>query len=161
MKIISMFPIGTIHTPYKDLVGMPIQPTGARGVDGWIEILPDFMPGLKDLDGFSHLILLYHFHQSDGYALQPRPFLDANPKGVFSTRSPKRPNPIGLSIVQFVRIEDMVIHISDVDIVDGTPLLDIKPYVPVFDHREDAKIGWLTEKIGEVEHFKSDNRFNA
>ena len=160
MNTITMSPIGIIHSPYKDLVGMPIQPTGAIGVDGWIEIFPDFVPGLKDLDGFSHLILLHHFHRSDGHNLQPRPFLDGSPKGVFATRSPKRPNPIGLSIVRLVRIEDTVIYVSDLDVVDGTPLLDIKPFVPVFDHRAGAKIGWLTRKVVEVERFKSDNRFN-
>lgn len=160
MKTITFLPIGTIHSPFKELVGMPIQPSGAKDVQGRIEMLPEFAPGLQDLDGFSHLILLYHFHRSEGHTLNPRPFLDECARGVFATRSPRRPNPIGLSIVQLDSIEGKVLHISDVDIVDGTPLLDIKPYVPAFDHQAGVKIGWLTGKATQATQHISDNRFN-
>jgi tRNA-Thr(GGU) m(6)t(6)A37 methyltransferase TsaA len=143
---VTFLPIGTIYTPYKELAGMPIQPTGSKEVKGRIEILPEYAPGLLDLDGFSHLILLYLFHRAEGYTLQPRPYLNSRSRGVFATRAPRRPNPIGLSIVRLERLEGEVLHISDVDMVDGTPLLDIKPYVPAFDHRASAKIGWLTAR---------------
>jgi len=139
---------------------MPIQPTGAKGVRGKIQILSEFVPGLQDVDGFSHLMLIYYFHRVDGFILETRPFLDDSPRGVFATRAPRRPNPIGLSIVRLECIDGATLHISDIDIVDGTPLLDIKPYVPAFDHRTEAKIGWLTGNVDQVTQHKSDNRFN-
>ena len=151
-------PIGVIHSPFKEVKGTPIQPTGAEGIQGIIEINSEHRPGLKDLDGFSHLILLYHFHLAEGYLLQVRPYLDNTPHGVFATRIPGRPNPIGLSIVRLVKIEDCTIHIQDVDIIDGTPLLDIKPYVPAFDQRETKEIGWLKGRVDKVIHAKSDGR---
>jgi tRNA-Thr(GGU) m(6)t(6)A37 methyltransferase TsaA len=160
MNPVTFSPIGTIHSPYKELVGMPIQPIGVKGAQGWIELLPEFVPGIKDVDGFSHLILLYHFHRVVGYELQTSPFLDACSRGVFATRAPKRPNPIGLSMVRLESIKGAVLHISDVDILDGTPLLDIKPYVPAFDNRADAKIGWLTGKAEQATQHLADNRFN-
>ncbi|MBC8507798.1 MAG: tRNA (N6-threonylcarbamoyladenosine(37)-N6)-methyltransferase TrmO [Chloroflexi bacterium] len=160
MNPIALRPIGTIHSPYNNVAGMPIQPAGAKGVRGMIKMLPEYVPGLLDLDGFSHLILIYHFHRVEGYALEIRPFLDKCMHGLFATRAPRRPNPIGLSIVGLESINGAVLHISDVDIMDNTPLLDIKPYVPAFDFRSEAKIGWLTGKVGEVTQFKSDNRFN-
>ena len=139
---------------------MPIQPSGAKGVKGTIELLPEFVLGLQDVDGFSHLILLYFFHHANGYALQSRPFLDECPRGVFSTRAPRRPNPIGLSIVRLESIQGTVLNIMDVDILDGTPLLDIKPYVPAFDDRANAKIGWLTGKAAQASQHIADHRFN-
>ena len=151
-------PIGVIHSPFKEAKGTPIQPTGAEGIQGFIEIDPEHRAGLKDLDGFSHLILLYHFHLAEGYSLQIRPYLDNTTRGVFATRIPGRPNPIGLSIVRLVKIEDCTLHIQDVDIIDGTPLLDIKPYVPAFDLRETGEIGWLKGRAGRVVHTKSDGR---
>jgi len=160
LKPITFLPIGIIHSPHKALVDMPIQPPGAKGVVGRVELQPEFVPGLEDLDGFSHLILIYHFHLADGYALQSRPFLDAHTHGVFAMRAPKRPNPIGLSTVRLEGIEDAVLHISDVDILDGTPLLDIKPYVPAFDDRVNAKIGWLTGKATQVTQQRADDRFS-
>jgi tRNA-Thr(GGU) m(6)t(6)A37 methyltransferase TsaA len=160
MDSITFSPIGKIHTPHQDLAGMPIQPTGAKGVQGKIEILPEFVPGLQDLEGFSYLILLYHFHLSNGYNLTPKPFLDTRPRGVFATRAPRRPNPIGLSIVRLDRIQGENLYISDADMMDGTPLLDIKPYVPDFDHRSPEKIGWLSGKVNQVTHFRSDKRFH-
>ena len=152
-------PVGVIHTPFKELENMPIQPSGAAGVRGTVELFPEFADGLKDLDGFSHLILLYHFHESRGYKLIVTPFLDSEPRGVFATRAPKRPNPIGLSIVRLVQVRGYTLDIENVDILDGTPLLDIKPYVPEFDHQENCRIGWLEKARGEVRNKRSDERF--
>ena len=150
MKEIKYNPIGIIHSPFKDIEGMPIQPSGAQGIAGTVEIEPAYADGLKDLEGFSHIILLYHFHLSKGYSLEVKPFLDNALRGVFSTRAPRRPNAMGLSVVRLLRIEGSVLHIEDVDIVDGTPLLDIKPYVPEFDVREVEKTGWLSGKAEEA-----------
>ena len=142
MKI-EFTPIGIIHSPFMEPEGMPIQPVGAVGVKGTVEVFEDFHSGLEDLDGFSHIILLYHFHRSHGFDLRVVPFMDSRKRGLFATRAPKRPNPIGLSIVQLDKIEDGVLHIQSVDILDGTPLLDIKPYVPEFDEQAGARTGWL------------------
>ena len=159
MKKIVYEPIGIIHSPFKDIKGMPIQPTGAKGIAGTIEIYPEFAEGLKDLEGFSHIILIYHFHLSKGYSLKVKPFMDENLRGVFATRAPKRPNPIGISVVKLRKIEGNILNIEDVDIVDGTPMLDIKPYVPEFDVQEIEKIGWLSQKANNVPKMKSDERF--
>jgi tRNA-Thr(GGU) m(6)t(6)A37 methyltransferase TsaA len=140
---------------------MPIQPTGAIGVRGRVEILPEYQAGLKDIEGFSHLILLYRFHRSSGFQLEVVPFLDSQPRGLFATRAPRRPNPIGLSIVRLDAVEDGVLHVQDIDILDGTPLLDIKPYVPVFDRRDGAKAGWIEQRGDAVAAQKSDSRFAA
>jgi len=152
-------PIGLIHSPYKDIQGMPIQSAGARDVQGTIEILPEFEPGLADLDGYSHIILLYHFHRTQGFSLSVKPFLDDNHHGVFATRAPRRPNPIGLSVVRLAKVEGTILHILDVDMVDGTPLLDIKPYVPEFDVCNVTRIGWLASHVKKVDQIKSDDRF--
>jgi tRNA-Thr(GGU) m(6)t(6)A37 methyltransferase TsaA len=154
---IAYEPVGIIRSPFTDLAGMPIQPSQAVGVPGSIELLPELEGGLKDLDGFSHLILIYHLHKAEGFALEVIPFLDTVPRGLFATRAPKRPNPIGLSIVRLTGIEGTTLLIEDVDILDSTPLLDIKPYVPAFDHRPGARSGWL-EKTAQQE-VRSDDRF--
>jgi len=138
---------------------MPIQPRGATGVEGTVEVLEEYKAGLQDLDGFSHIILLYLFHRSKGFSLKVVPFLDNQLRGLFSTRAPKRPNPIGLSVIRLDRIENCVLHVRDVDVLDGTPLLDIKPYVPEFDSREEVRIGWLEKAKGTVLSRKSDDRF--
>lgn len=152
-------PIGVIHTPFTDLEGMPIQPACAAGVKGAVEVFEKYRPGLKDLEGFSHIILIYHFHGSSGFELQVVPFLDSQPRGLFATRAPKRPNPIGLSVVQLDKIENGILRIQNVDILDNTPLLDIKPYVPEFDAPKEVRTGWL-EKAGKVaSRHKSDDRF--
>jgi tRNA-Thr(GGU) m(6)t(6)A37 methyltransferase TsaA len=151
--------IGIIHSPFKEVENMPIQPTGAAGARGTVDLYPEFAEGLKDLDGFSHIILLYHFHESRGYKLIVTPFLDSQPRGVFATRAPKRPNPVGLSIVRLIRIRGSTLDIENVDILDGTPLLDIKPYVPEFDHQEDCRIGWVEQARGMARERKSDDRF--
>ena len=125
---------------------MPIQSGGAKGTPGQINLDRRFAGGLKDLEEFSHIIILYHFHLSGGYCLSVKPFLDDEVHGVFATRAPRRPNQIGFSIVRLVSIEGNILNIEDVDVVDGTPLLDIKPYVPEFDSRHAEKIGWLYGK---------------
>lgn len=135
-------PIGLIHSPFKELEGMPVQPAGAGGTQGSVEIFPDFREGLKDLEGFSHIFLLYHFHRSRGYDLCVTPFLDNQPRGLFATRAPRRPNPIGLSVVKLLDVSGGILRIEGVDIVDGTPLLDIKPYVRKFDGPSETRDGW-------------------
>ena len=153
-------PIGIIHSPYKNREGMPIQPTGAAGVSGTIEVFDEYRAGLKDLDGFSHIILLYLFHLSEGFKLEVVPFMDTSPRGLFATRAPRRPNHIGLSVVRLDRIEDGLIHIQDVDILEGTPLIDIKPYVPEFDSPQgDVRTGWLEKPEATLRNKQSDSRF--
>ncbi|MFZ0442120.1 MAG: tRNA (N6-threonylcarbamoyladenosine(37)-N6)-methyltransferase TrmO [Methanobacterium sp.] len=161
MTTIEFNSIGTIHSPFKDLEGMPIQPIGARGIKGEIHLNEKYKDGLKDLEGFSHIILIYYLHLSKDYKLEVKPFLDTQKRGVFATRAPKRPNPIGMSVVRLNKIYGSTIFISDVDIVDGTPLLDIKPYVPHFDKQEEDKItiGWFESKYHEAVDKKSDRRF--
>ena len=146
MKI-EFTPIGIIHSPYTEPEGMPIQPPGAAGVKGTVEVFEAFHAGLKDLDGFSHVILLYHFHRVTQVRLSVIPFLNDEPRGVFATRAPSRPNPIGLSIVRLLCIEGNVLHIENVDILDGTPLLDIKPYVSAIDAHANTKDGWISGKM--------------
>ena len=151
--------IGLIHSPFKNIREMPIQPVGASGIKGIVEVFPAFTEGLKDVEGFSHIILLYHFHQIKESMLLVTPFLDSQPRGVFATRAPKRPNPIGLSIVKLDDIEGNILHVENVDILDGTPLLDIKPYVPEFDNHPADRVGWLEKAKGRVRNQKSDGRF--
>ncbi len=158
MKI-EFEPIGIIHSSFTEPEDMPIQPAGAAGVKGTVEVFEDFHPGIKDLDGFSHIILLYHFHRSHSFKLQVVPFMDSELRGLFATRAPRRPNPIGLSVVQLDKIEDGVLHIQNVDILDGTPLLDIKPYVPEFDAQREVRAGWLEKARKTVSDRKSDDRF--
>ena len=159
MVDVNYNPIGIIHSPFKEVEGMPIQPSGASGIKGTVRVFAEYSAGLKDLDGFSHIILIYHFHLSKGYALEARPFMEEKTHGIFAMRAPARPNPIGISVVRLVSVEDNILHIEDVDIVDGTPLLDIKPYVPDFDRRQVERIGWLSEKSKRARVHKSDNRY--
>jgi tRNA-Thr(GGU) m(6)t(6)A37 methyltransferase TsaA len=151
--------IGTIHSPFQDIEGMPVQPGGAEGVRGRIDILPEFIPALKDLEGFSHLILIYHLHRAGVYKALVVPFLDKQLHGLFSTRAPARPNPIGLSVVKLLSVDGNQIDIENVDILDGTPLLDIKPYAPDFDVPEGVRVGWLENSKGQLKQKRSDDRF--
>ena len=160
MREIKYQPIGVIHSPFKEVEGVPIQPTGAQGVKGSIEVFPEYCAGLKDVEGFSHIILVYHFHLCKGYSLLVKPFMDKEPRGVFAMRGPARPNPIGISTVRLLSLVGCTLHIEEVDIVDGTPLLDIKPYVPDFDWRRAERIGWLSEKSKNVRQKRSDDRFS-
>jgi len=159
MNGIKYKPIGVIHSPFKEPEGTPIQPAGAKGTDGIVEIFPEYAEGLKDIEGFSHIILLYHFHLSKGATLLAKPFMDNEKHGVFAMRGPSRPNPIGISVVRLVGVEGNMLHIQDVDIVDGTPLLDIKPYIPEFDIRKVERIGWLEKNVHKLSASKDNGRF--
>jgi tRNA-Thr(GGU) m(6)t(6)A37 methyltransferase TsaA len=159
MNEIKYKPIGVIHSPFKEPQGIPIQSAGAQGIDGTVELFPEYTEGLKDVEGFSHLILIYHFHLSKESPLKVKPYMDNKVHGVFAMRGPSRPNSIGISIVRLVRVEGNLLHIQDIDIVDGTPLLDIKPYVPEFDIREVEKTGWLEKNVHKLSTSKDDGRF--
>jgi len=159
MNEIKYKSIGVVHSPFKEPKGTPIQPTAAKGIDGTVEVFPEYAEGLKDLEGFSHIILIYHFHLSKRASLKVKPYMDNETHGVFAMRGPSRPNTIGISVVRLVKIEENILHIQDVDIVDGTPLLDIKPYVPEFDIREVEKTGWLEKNVHKLSTSKDDGRF--
>ena len=159
MHTITYHPIGVIHSPIKTLAGAPLQSVSARHVKGTVEVFPKYVPGLKDLAGFSHVILISHLHLSGRPSLTVRPFLDNIEHGVFATRAPTRPNPIGISIVRLGKINGGTIFIQDLDLIDGTPILDLKPYVPEVDTRRARKIGWLTRNISKLHRTKSDARF--
>lgn len=167
MEPIIYQPIGVIRSPFKQPPGTPIQPEAGRGVEGKAELDPAYAEGLKDLDGFSYVILIYHFHRAGPFALQTKPFMDDQPRGVFAMRAPSRPNAIGLSVVRLVEIDGSSLRVRDVDIVDGTPLLDIKPYVPQFDVPSDvragreARIGWLAENVHKLSTSRDDGRFTG
>jgi len=148
-KEIKIKPIGVIHTPYKDPKGIPIQGKFKKGVMGTIRLFPKYQGGLKDIEGFSYIILIYHFDRSKEERLMGKPFLEDIEHGIFAIRSPHRPNHIGFSIVKLEKIESNIITFSEVDILNGTPLIDIKPYVSHFDSRENVKNGWIDK------HFNS------
>jgi len=153
MEQMTYSPIGIIHSPHKEPEKTPIQPVYAQGITGKIEVYPEYVEGLKDLEGFSHIYLIYHFHKSDKVKLTVKPFLEYVERGLFSTRAPFRPNPIGLSIVKLLKIEDNFIEVENIDILDGTPLLDIKPYTSKFDSFEVLKSGWqdnVREDVAQV-----------
>ena len=160
MEEIIIKPIGVIHTPHKDIKNMPIQPIAAEGVKGYIELEPDYVEGLSDIEGFSHLTLLYHFHKIEGYKLKVIPFMDTIERGIFACRAPKRPNAIGLSTVKLIGVEGNKIFLDQVDMLDGSPLIDIKPFFPLSDNRENVKYGWLEKNKGITkEEMRSDERF--
>ena len=159
MSEVRYKPIGIVHSPFKKPQNVPIQAAAAKGIKGSVELDREYVKGLKDLEGFSHIFLLYHFHLSKPYSLLVKPYLDENLHGLFSTRAPSRPNPIGLSVVRLIEVEDNILHIQDVDIIDGTPLLDIKPYIPKFDQRKTVKIGWLKNNINRLPIISDDGRF--
>jgi tRNA-Thr(GGU) m(6)t(6)A37 methyltransferase TsaA len=157
---ISYKPIGTIRTPFKSIAGMPVQPSGAESIAGTIGIFLEFADGLKDINGFSHLILIYHFHQVKDYKLEVIPFMDDKPHGIFATRAPLRPNAVGISIVRLTSMNGSILHIMDVDMLDGTPLLDIKPFYPGYDNKTGVTFGWLEGKEDiNITKVRSDNRF--
>ncbi len=151
--------IGTIHTPFDTLEDMPIQPKGAGEVIGTIELDEQYMTGLADLDGFSHIYLIYEFHMAKKTALTVTPFMDTSPRGVFSTRSPLRPNHIGISIVKLVGVEKNIITVQGIDILNGSPLLDIKPYIAAFDAVQESRSGWMKGSEEDVARLRSDQRF--
>lgn len=152
--------IGVIRTPFESPEGMPIQPTGADTVEGTVEVKESYVNGLKDLDGFSHCILLYHFHAvADTGSLQVEPFLDEKQRGVFATRAPQRPNQIGLSVVEVDSITGPEVTVRGIDVVDGTPLLDIKPFVPDFDIPDEVDTGWFDASQSTIQSTQADERF--
>jgi tRNA-Thr(GGU) m(6)t(6)A37 methyltransferase TsaA len=151
--------IGTIRSPFREVKGMPIQPAGARHVQGHVIVEQVYEEGLADIEGFSHIILIYVFHQSKEFSLSVKPFMDTKARGLFSTRAPRRPNPIGLSVVRLLKREENILHIQGVDVLDRTPLLDIKPYAPAFDSVPNALVGWMTGKETKVGSTKADDRF--
>ena len=156
MSEIIYRPIGIIHSPFKNPEGTPIQTSGGENVEGSIELFPEYIPGLKDLEGFSHIILIYHFHLSKGARLLAKPYMDEEEHGIFAIRGQGRPNPVGISVTRLVRIENNILYIKDIDIIDGTPLLDIKPYVPEFDVKNAEKTGWLENKVSKLPDSKDD-----
>jgi tRNA (adenine37-N6)-methyltransferase len=159
MNTITFNPIGVIHSIFKQPEGTPIQPGAGQGVEGQVEVWPEYADGLQGLAGFSHIILLYHCHMAKPFTLKVTPFMDDQEHGLFATRAPSRPNSIGLSIVHLVAIDGVMLHIQDMDILDGTPLLDIKPYVPAFDQHQQVRIGWLEKRVGQLSKTKDDGRF--
>lgn len=152
-------PIGIIHTPFIHLDKMPIQPKGAAEAIGTLLLKKEYVPGLNDLDTFSHIYILYHFHRASRTELNVIPFMDTQERGVFATRSPLRPSHIGISITQIVSIKDNIVTVKGIDVLSGTPLLDIKPFIPQFDSIKDVKTGWMNKEESEIIQANSDNRF--
>ena len=146
-----MHPIGIIHSPYKESKNIPIQGIFKDDIEAWIELEDKYVKGLKDLDKFTYAIIIYYFHKSQREEVEGKPFLEQDKHGIFAIRSPNRPNHIGLSIVKIKNIKGNKMYFTEVDILDGTPLLDIKPYVKYFDSRDNVVSGWLDK------HFKSGN----
>ncbi len=155
---ITVEPIAYARTKYKTLENMPIQPKGCDS-NAEIEVLEEFAAGLKDLDGFSHIYLLTYFDKCKNTKLALVPFMDTVEHGVFATRSPARPNHIGLSVVKIKAIKDNIITVEGIDLLDGTPIIDIKPYIKNFDCPENPQSGWMTKTCTEVMNKKSDDRF--
>jgi tRNA-Thr(GGU) m(6)t(6)A37 methyltransferase TsaA len=156
---IVLRPIGVIHSPFDEPTGMPIQTVFAEGAAGVVEVFEDYRAGLADLDGFSHLHLIYFMHRSTGYSLRVVPYLDDVERGLFATRAPRRPNPIGLSVVRLDRVDGTRLYVSELDIVEGTPLLDIKPFNPTVDHRRRCRVGWMAGKQIGGASGRSNGRF--
>jgi tRNA-Thr(GGU) m(6)t(6)A37 methyltransferase TsaA len=156
--LIACRPIGIVHSPHQGTTGVPIQTAGAPDSPGTLEVFAEFLPGLKDLEHFEYLILLTHLHRCPHERLEVVPFLDDRPHGVFATRAPARPNRIGLSIVRLESIDGSMLQFCGNDMVDGTPVLDIKPYVPAFDVRATDRIGWFGPQLGKLPTIRSDDR---
>jgi tRNA (adenine37-N6)-methyltransferase len=154
--VVSYEPIGVVRSPFHERVGMPLQSVAAAEVHGQVEIEPAFAPGLRDLDGFSHLYLICHLHQSMPGDLEVVPYLDDTLRGVFATRSPRHPNPIGLSVVRLHSVQGATLHVSGLDLLEGTPVLDIKPYVPAFDVFSAERTGWLEQGARRVHEVRAD-----
>ena len=152
--------IGVIHTPFAEQKGTPIQGIMAPEAEGTVEVFPEFQDGLRDLDGFSHIVLIYQFHHMGKGQLLVKPYLDTVERGIFATRSPRRPNPLGMTTVRLQRVDGNLLHVSGVDMLEGTPLIDIKPYLGDFDHHRPDKIGWYgaTERRGQ--RVLADDRFD-
>ena len=156
-------PIGIVRSPFVEPAGTPIQGALAPEGEGTIEIFEEYAEGLDDLDGFSHIWIIYHFHRSRGFKLKVTPFMDDVERGLFSTRAPRRPNPVGLSLLRLMKIDGNILHVSELDLLDGTPLLDIKPHFPDIDTRPEVKSGWLDDIDPETRRNRgrADGRFSA
>jgi tRNA-Thr(GGU) m(6)t(6)A37 methyltransferase TsaA len=159
MKEISFSPIGIVHSSFSEPKGTPIQPSAAGNVTGTVEVFPEFAEGLKDIEGFSHIILIYYFHLAKDQSLLVTPFMDSEKHGVFATRASARPNRIGFSVVMLEKLEGNILHVNNLDIINGTPLLDIKPCVPEFDFSKVTKTGWLEKSVHNLPETKDDGRF--
>jgi tRNA-Thr(GGU) m(6)t(6)A37 methyltransferase TsaA len=157
---ITYRPVGIVRSPFADLEGMPLQSVAAGEVRAQVEIRPALQAGLRDLDGFSHVHLITHLHRAVPGGLEVVPFLDDTVRGIFATRSPRHPNPIGISIVRLLAVTGSVLEIAGVDLLDGTPVLDIKPYVPTFDSVAAERVGWLERAAERVHQVRSDGLFD-
>ncbi|MEA3560422.1 MAG: tRNA (N6-threonylcarbamoyladenosine(37)-N6)-methyltransferase TrmO [Candidatus Omnitrophota bacterium] len=152
--------IGVIHSPHKEISKIPIQPVFCKDIEGTVILNSEYAEGLKDLQGFSHIYLFYYFHQSRRICLHLKTYLSNQKHGIFATRAPHRPNKLGMSLVRLVKIKDNILHIKDIDILDGTPLLDIKPYIQRFDSKKNTRSGWQdtisddTASMRGLRHFK-------
>ena len=158
MKTVTYRPVGIIHSPFKQTTGVPRQSAGAANINGTIEIFDDYSEGLKDLDGFSHIVVIFHLHMVTRSSLKACPPWDGKEHGVFATRSPHRPNPVGVSVVRLERVVQNILHISGIDMVDGSPVLDIKPYVPELNPAGNIRTGWLAGKVEAMNKSKSGDR---
>jgi tRNA-Thr(GGU) m(6)t(6)A37 methyltransferase TsaA len=156
---VTLSPIGVIHSPHTWEKEIPIQPVYAEGIKGTAEVFPEYAEGLRDIEGFSHIYLIYHFHRAKPIRLIVKPFLEDAFHGVFATRTPHRPNPIGFSVVRLIKREDNILHIEDLDVLDGTPLLDIKPYISRFDHRENVRNGWQEHIDEDLARLRGSRRY--
>ena len=159
-RTIAYRAIGYIRSPWTAPAGAPIQPPAAAGIRGFLDIDPQLAEGLRDLDGFSHVIVLWHMHLVRGHELTVVPFLDTAPHGIFATRSPRRPNPIAMSVFRLLGIDGSTVAVSDVDAVDGTPIVDVKPYIPLFDAPVAERIGWFDGHLGTIATARADDRFS-
>jgi len=158
METVHYRPIGIISSPFKENTGIPRQSAGARDIKGTIEIFDEFLEGLTDLDDFSHIVVIFHLHRVKTHSLKACPPWDGKEHGVFATRSPYRPNPVGVSVVRLERIERNILQISEIDMADGTPVLDIKPYIPDLNPTENVRIGWLSDNVEGMNKSKSGDR---
>jgi tRNA (adenine37-N6)-methyltransferase len=157
-EVVSYRPIGVVRSPFSAVEGMPLQSVAAADVRAQVEVRAELEPGLRDLDGFSHLHLITHLHRGGPGGLEVVPFLDDSVRGIFATRSPRHPNPLGLSVVRLLGVTGPVLEICGVDLLDGTPVLDIKPYVPAFDAVAAERTGWLASAAERVHEVRADRR---
>jgi tRNA (adenine37-N6)-methyltransferase len=158
IETIELKPIGVIHSPFTQQKGTPVQPSLSGSAQGWVEVFPEFEEGLQNLEGFERVWLIYWFHRIDSVVLKAIPYLDLQEHGIFATRAPCRPNRIGLSCVRLTGRTGGRIEVADLDVLEGTPLLDIKPYVPGFDVFPVARVGWLDKPL--PDKFEADSRFD-
>jgi tRNA (adenine37-N6)-methyltransferase len=155
---VTYAPIGVVRSRFTERQGMPLQSVAAADVHGQIELLEEYAPGLRDIEGFSHLYVICHLHRSVPGKLEVVPYLDDTVRGVFATRSPRHPNPIGISVMRLLAVEGATLQVSGVDMLDGTPVLDLKPYVPAFDAFEAERTGWLEQGARKVHEVRADER---